>query len=260
MTVLLLCIGGRADRATAQSPSPAASCDRRFVDARTLKAARPIPPPLAVAHHIGGEVVVQITLDENSKIVAASIVRSPSALLNQAAVEAARGSTFATRIQNCVPVGGTYNFIVEFDDPNLAHPMPPVTMVTYFSGAWNCATADGSPSFRLFGINPSQRSLIETHTFRNATGEVLTTTVAYVQAGNELHATRGEAPDPFPGISTGWSGDRLTFRFAPGPPVVPESVTYERTKPDAFVRTEIVGPPGETSVEQCERIAPVVAH
>jgi hypothetical protein len=55
-----------------------------------------------------------VTLDENSKIVDAKVIRTPSSLLNKAALDATRQSVFKTRIANCKPVAESYNYIVEF--------------------------------------------------------------------------------------------------------------------------------------------------
>jgi hypothetical protein len=55
-----------------------------------------------------------VQLDENSKLVAASVSKTPSAVLNNAALAAARQSTFKTRVVNCKPIAESYRFIVEF--------------------------------------------------------------------------------------------------------------------------------------------------
>jgi hypothetical protein len=64
---------------------------------------------------VSGEVTVLVTLDESSKLVGTPTVqKSASALLNNAAIQAAAHSTYQTQIVNCKPVGATYRFIVEF--------------------------------------------------------------------------------------------------------------------------------------------------
>jgi len=95
------------------TPTPIA-CAVPNADARTISAAEPETPAIAQQQGITGEVVVQVSLDENSHLVSASVVKSPSALLNKAAIDAAKQSTFKTRIANCKPVADTYNFIVDF--------------------------------------------------------------------------------------------------------------------------------------------------
>ena len=69
---------------------------------------------IAQQQGITGEVWVRVSLDENSKIVSTSIDKTPSAVLNNAALQATRASTFKTRVVNCQPVADSYRFIVEF--------------------------------------------------------------------------------------------------------------------------------------------------
>jgi TonB family protein len=95
------------------TPTPLA-CAVPNADARTLNAAQPETPPLAQQQGITGEVVVTVTLDADSHLTNAAIARSPSPLLNNAALQAARQSSFKTRIVACKPVADTYNFIVDF--------------------------------------------------------------------------------------------------------------------------------------------------
>jgi TonB family protein len=83
-------------------------------DARTINAAQPETPAIAQQQGITGTVVVLVTLDENSKLVDAKIAKTASPLLNNAALQAARQSTFKTRIVACKPVADSYNFIVDF--------------------------------------------------------------------------------------------------------------------------------------------------
>jgi outer membrane biosynthesis protein TonB len=97
------------------SPTPTPpTCAVPNADARTISAAQPDTPAIAQQQGITGDVYVLVTLDENSKLVAEKVTKSPSSLLNAAALAAARQSTFKTRIVDCKPVADSYNFIVEF--------------------------------------------------------------------------------------------------------------------------------------------------
>jgi TonB family protein len=69
---------------------------------------------MAAQQGISGTVAVIVALDENSHIVGTSIQSSPSALLNQAALSAARQSTFQTEVRDCKPIAARYIFSVEF--------------------------------------------------------------------------------------------------------------------------------------------------
>ena len=79
-----------------------------------INAVAPDTPPLAQQQGITGTVNVMVSLDENSKLVAAQVVKSPSSLLNNAALQAARASTFATKIVDCKPVAAQYLYVVDF--------------------------------------------------------------------------------------------------------------------------------------------------
>ena len=72
-------------------------------------------PEIARQQGLHGIVEVRIELDASSHITGTSIMRSGgSLLLDRAAIEAARASSFATQIEDCVAVPGTYRYVVEF--------------------------------------------------------------------------------------------------------------------------------------------------
>jgi TonB family protein len=105
----------------AATPTPAAkptptplSCARPTVAATTLRPLEPDTPALAQQQGISGIVQVVVSLDAQSRVVGARIQSSPSALLNQAALGAARGSQFRTEVKNCEPVAADYVFSVDF--------------------------------------------------------------------------------------------------------------------------------------------------
>ena len=95
------------------TPTPA-SCARPNVPATTLRAIEPDTPQMAQQQGISGTVQVIVALDENSKITGTSIQSSPSAILNNAALSAARNSTFQTEIRDCKPIAARYIFSVDF--------------------------------------------------------------------------------------------------------------------------------------------------
>ena len=75
---------------------------------------RPDVPAMAQQQGIFGDVVVRVTLDASGAVAAASIWSSPSAILNSAALSAARASTYQAGLQNC-KAGGTLDVRVQFD-------------------------------------------------------------------------------------------------------------------------------------------------
>lgn len=95
------------------TPTPL-SCARPNVPATTLRAAVPETPAIAQVQNISGTVGVVVSLDAQSRVVATRVQSSPSALLNAAALAAARGSVFRTEVRNCEPVAADYLFSVEF--------------------------------------------------------------------------------------------------------------------------------------------------
>jgi len=210
---------------------------------------------------------VTITLDAQSRVTAAAIAQSPSPLLNDAALAAARASQFQTAIRDCVPVGDTFNFIVMFQAPGTAGAAPtvaPAALSRYLLGAWSCATQQGSTVVKLFAFNAAHTELIGSNAYAN--GNVFgMTTEDYSEADGKLDATTRGAYD-FAGASTGWQGDALVFDGTGTIDGVskPQRMTYQRSDPDHFVRTfadvPADGAPVVTSVEQCGRIPAPAFH
>ena len=96
------------------APAPLAACARPNVAGSVLRAVAPDTPPIAAQQGISGEVQVVVSLDTDSHVVATRIQSSPSAVLNQAALSAARQSSFQTEIRDCHPVARDYIFTVYF--------------------------------------------------------------------------------------------------------------------------------------------------
>jgi TonB family protein len=95
------------------TPTPL-SCARPNVAATTVRPLEPDTPAVAQQQGISGVVQVVVSLDAQSRVVGTRIQTSPSAVLNQAALAAARGSQFRTEVRNCEPVAADYIFSVDF--------------------------------------------------------------------------------------------------------------------------------------------------
>jgi TonB family protein len=96
-------------------PTPPPACKNPNVPPHVVAAAQPDTPPIAQQQGITGDVEVVVTLDANSRQSQPPTVRkSPSRILNAAAIDAARQSRFQTEIRNCTPIAAQYLFIVEF--------------------------------------------------------------------------------------------------------------------------------------------------
>jgi TonB family protein len=93
---------------------PPAACDHPFEGARVIHAAEPDTPPMAQQQGIKGTVAVAVALDASGNVVSAAIQRSPSAVLNNAAIEAARRSTYGAAVVACKAVPSAYEFVLGF--------------------------------------------------------------------------------------------------------------------------------------------------
>ena len=107
-------VTGEACRRGDDAPGPDA-CIAPNVTATTLQAAEPAMPRLAAQQGIQGTVTLVVTLGEGPHPTAVRVISSPSVLLNNAAVAAAKNSSFrAATDSHCAPVSGTYSFLVMF--------------------------------------------------------------------------------------------------------------------------------------------------
>ena len=95
------------------TPTPQ-SCPRPNVPATTIHAVEPDTPAMAQQQGIQGTVQVIVSLDQNSHVTATRVQSSPSAILNSAALSAARQSTFQTEVRDCKPIAADYIFSVDF--------------------------------------------------------------------------------------------------------------------------------------------------
>ena len=95
------------------TPTPLA-CAHPNVQATTLQAAEPDMPQIAQQQGISGTVTIQVSLDTTGHVTAAKVLSTPSALLNNAALQAARNSKFQPAIQDCKAIAADYTFLVEF--------------------------------------------------------------------------------------------------------------------------------------------------
>jgi outer membrane biosynthesis protein TonB len=98
------------------TPTKPPSCANPNVAPTTINAVAPDTPPIAAQQGITGVVQVLVSLDEQSHIVETKVQSSPSSLLNNAAVQAAKQSTFRTEVKDCKPVAATYIYSVEFNN------------------------------------------------------------------------------------------------------------------------------------------------
>ena len=109
--------GPAAPAAPPGTPKPA--CKTPYQDATVVQQAQPDYPDSARELGLGEvQVAVQVTIGPSGNLVDAKVSQSAGNMaLDQAALSAARQSTYAPKIVNCQPVQGDYLFRVTFD-PN----------------------------------------------------------------------------------------------------------------------------------------------
>jgi TonB family protein len=101
--------------ATASAMPPRPACSVPNAPAHTLSAAMPQTPDGVEGLPATAE--VQVTLDTTGRVTDLRIYRSAyNQQLDRAAIAAAKASTYAPALVDCLPSGGTYLFTVEFQD------------------------------------------------------------------------------------------------------------------------------------------------
>ncbi len=93
---------------------PPPTCARPNAPPAVLRAAEPDTPPVARQQAILGVVRIQVVLDEQGTPTATRVWSSPSAILNNSALAAARSSTYSPEIFRCKPVASTYLLSVTY--------------------------------------------------------------------------------------------------------------------------------------------------
>lgn len=98
------------------TPTPKPACAQPHVDATTTNPVVPDTPEMAKQQGATGTVQVRVSLSPTGSVVSASVYKSSgSSLLDQAAVQAAKASSYAPEIDNCEKVAGDYIFRAEFE-------------------------------------------------------------------------------------------------------------------------------------------------
>ena len=240
-----ICRSPASAQDAAPSPAPA-GCAVPNQAARTLNAVAPVTP--ADARDISGTVFVTVTLDEASQIVNAAIARSPSRLLNEAALAAVRASTFQTRVHACRAIAGSYSFIVQFGLSSQAAPIP-AAVSNYFVGTWSCSSERNNRIVMAFGLGTNGTTLILYGAFVTPQRQIEPTGQVYAVADNVIRATSRFEGRTSILTSPGWAGERIVFTGIvgaaqnPAPPAkgtpgtTLERMTYQRIDQDHFVHT-----------------------
>jgi protein TonB len=109
------------DAGSPASPEPIAtatpkpSCAKPHVDAQIVRAIEPEYPLLAQQQGLIGTTQIVVTLAETGAVIDARVYAgSGSLVLDEAALAAAKRSTYSSEIDDCKRVGGSYLFRAEF--------------------------------------------------------------------------------------------------------------------------------------------------
>ena len=94
---------GALERCLENCPESSISDSTRVIAGKSIKKVQPNYPPLALAAHITGEVVVRLVIDEEGKVIAAQVT-SGHPLLQAACIKAAKESTFTPTLLDQKPV------------------------------------------------------------------------------------------------------------------------------------------------------------
>lgn len=97
------------------TPTPKPACANPNADATTTQAVEPDYPDIARQQGAVGTTQVKVSLDAAGHVLDASVQKSAgNAALDQAAVKAAKASSFAPETVNCVKTAGSYIFRADF--------------------------------------------------------------------------------------------------------------------------------------------------
>jgi protein TonB len=99
------------------TPSPRPACANPNMDASIKgEAVSPDYPEMAKEQGATGVTQVKVTLDENGSVESVSVYKSAgNAALDQAAMTAAKATSYTPEIVNCEKTAGSYIFRAEFD-------------------------------------------------------------------------------------------------------------------------------------------------
>ena len=95
-------------------PPDPALCAVADIPAEVLRPAEPETPLAAQRDNASGRVEVLVSLDAGGHVVDATIKQSPSNVLNEPSLAAARRSTYRAALHDCKPVPGQYTFTVDY--------------------------------------------------------------------------------------------------------------------------------------------------
>ncbi len=108
---------GQQAKVAAPPPTPKPACADPYREATMTNGVSPEYPESAKEQGLGPvTVIVKITLSPAASVESASVLQSSGNMaVDQAAIIAARQSSYAPKLMNCQPAEGTYSFRANFD-------------------------------------------------------------------------------------------------------------------------------------------------
>ncbi len=108
-------LGGANGQIDGPAITPGPACSEPNVEAKTLVAVSPEQSSSAFGVASDVTAMIRVDLDATGRVTGVSVYRSSgSPELNNAALDAARASTYAPEVRDCRAVPGSYLFKVEF--------------------------------------------------------------------------------------------------------------------------------------------------
>ncbi|MBV8727567.1 MAG: TonB family protein [Candidatus Eremiobacteraeota bacterium] len=109
--------GSAPAKVAAPTPTPKPACADPYREATMTNGVAPEYPEAAKEQGLGAvTVLVKITLSPGASVESASVLQSSGNMsIDQAAMVAARQSSYAPKLVDCKPVEGTYSFRASFD-------------------------------------------------------------------------------------------------------------------------------------------------
>ena len=250
--------GVAAQESPSAVPDSGAVCAIPNAPARTLDAVAPITP--TAAKDISGQVAAIVSLDAASRVTSAIISKSPSPLLNNAALAVVRQSAFQTRIVECRPVADRYLFLVDFAGAGAF--VAPAAMTDYFAGKWECRSDEHPRIVEDFHTGSEGATLVDISAIFNGSRAVESRAQSYGLRAGTIGVTEQSGAQTFRALSRGWNGDALVFLGKSWNEdsgiTVAERMTYTRLGKSEFTRTietatTAGGPWARSTREHCAR-------
>ncbi len=109
--------GGVIGQPVGPTDAPGPACSYPNVEAKTISAVSPDRTASGFATDTIATAMIKVDLDAAGRVTGVSVYASTGSLeLDQAAMQAARESTYAPEMRDCQPVPGSYLFKVEFSN------------------------------------------------------------------------------------------------------------------------------------------------